>query len=63
MDCKQFIMASKNLKGASDRFACFQFLLQVAETLDIDTAMNIGRCVADERPIDSALVELFESMF
>lgn len=62
MDFKQFIMSSKNLKGSSDRFACFQFLVHVAEMLDVETAMNIGRCVADERPIDPAMVELFESM-
>jgi hypothetical protein len=63
MDLKQFIMGSKNLKGSSERFACFQFLLHVAEMLDVDTAMNIGRCIAEEKPIDMALVELFESMF
>lgn len=56
-------MGSKNLKGSSERFACFQFLLHVAEMLDVDTAMNIGRCIAEEKPIDMALVELFESMF
>lgn len=63
MDLKQFILGSKAMKGSHERFACFQFLLHVAEMLDIETALTVGRCVAEERPIDPALVELFESMF
>jgi hypothetical protein len=29
--------------------------------LDIDTALTVARCVADERDVDTALVELLES--
>jgi hypothetical protein len=31
--------------------------------LDIDTALTIARHVSEEIPLDSALVELLESMF
>ena len=62
-DLKQFILGSKAMKTSHERFACFQFLLHVAEVLDIETALNVARCVAEERSIDPALVELFESMF
>lgn len=61
-DFKNFLGGSKAMKGSHDRFACFQFLLHLAQVMDIDTAMSIAGCVADEREIDPTMVELFESM-
>ena len=57
------MMSSKGLKNSCERFASFQFLMHIADMLDIETALTIARSVADERPLDSALVELLESMF
>jgi hypothetical protein len=37
-------------------------LLYVAEILDIDTAITIAENVAQERPMDGALVELLTSI-
>ena len=62
-DLKKFILSSKNQRTDYQRFACFQFLLHIAELLDIETALNIGRSVANEFPLDAGLVELLESMF
>lgn len=62
-DLQKFLMSSKAMKNSSDRFACFQFLLHIADVMDPGTALAIARSVAEETPIDSALVELLESMF
>jgi len=62
-DLKNFLMSSKQMKNDYERFACFQFLMHISEMLDIETALTISRCIVDERPLDSALVELLESMF
>ena len=61
-DFKQFIAGSKGMKNKPDRFACFQFLLHLAEVMDIGTALSIANAVAEEREIDATMVELFESM-
>lgn len=60
-DFKSFMQCSKGLKNKSERFACFQSLLYLAEMLDVDSAMSVSRCVADERDIDPGMVELLES--
>lgn len=44
------------------RFANFHLLVYIADLLDTDTALVIARQVADEKPLDSSLVELLESM-
>lgn len=62
-DLKQFLMSSKAMKNQYERFACFQFMMHIAKLMDIETALTIARQVADEQPLDSSLVELFESMF
>jgi hypothetical protein len=63
MDLKNFMVGSKNLKTNYERFACFQFLLHIADMLDVETACTIARSVVEERPLDSALVELLEQLF
>ena len=55
------MQCSKGLKNKSERFACFQSLLYLSEMLDVDSALTVARCVADERDIDPAMVELLES--
>ena len=60
-DFKQFMQSSKQMKNSFERFSCFQALLYLSEMLDIDTALTIGRAVATEQNVDSALVELLES--
>ena len=60
-DFKSFMQGSKGQKNNYERFACFQALLYLSEMLDIDTALAIGRSVAHEKNVDSALVELLES--
>lgn len=49
------------MKNSFERFACFQSLIYLSEMLDVDTALAIGRSVANEKNVDSALVELLES--
>jgi len=44
-DLKNYIRSTKGLKNSYERFACFQFLCHLAEVMDIDTAMNMARCV------------------
>ena len=44
------------------KYACFQLLLYIADMLDIDTALAIAQCVAQETPLDPGLVELLESI-
>lgn len=44
------------------KFANFQLLLYIADLLDIDTANAIAQNVAEERPLDGALVELLTSI-
>lgn len=61
-DVARFVNGSKGLGTSVDRFACFQFLLHLAEILDIDTALNMATNVAHEMPQDSAMVELLESI-
>lgn len=61
-DFSNFMRQTKGQKTQYDRFASFQFLLCLAEVLDIDTALTIARHVEQEIPLDSALVELLESM-
>lgn len=52
---------SKGLKTSFERFACFNFLLHLSKVMDVDTAMSIATSVANELPIDSALIELLET--
>ena len=61
-DYKNFVLGSKALKTSYERFACFQFLLHLTDTLDIDTAMSIAHNIVSEQPIDSALIELLETI-
>ena len=61
-DLKGFIQGSKGMKTSHERFACFQFLLHLSEFMDVATAMSIASAVAEERPVDATMVELFESM-
>jgi hypothetical protein len=61
-DFKGFLAQSRGLKTSPERFACFQFLLHLADMMDVHTAMAIGQCVGAELPIDATMVELFESM-
>jgi hypothetical protein len=60
-DFRNFMQSSKNLKNNFERFGCFQAILYLSEMLDIDTALTIGSHVAQEKNLDSALVELLES--
>lgn len=60
-DLTTFLRNSKGLKTNFERFSCFQFLLHLAKVMDIDTAITIANNVVDEKPIDSALVELLET--
>jgi len=61
-ELKTFLTQSKQQKGNFQRFACFQFLLHLSDLLDPATALSIANAVAEERDIDPAMVELFESM-
>ena len=61
-DLKQFLASSKGLKCQYERFACFQALLHIGDMLDVETAITIGQCVANERALDPAIVELLESL-
>jgi len=58
-DFKDFIRRHKS-DSAERRFACFHFLVYLAERLDVDTAHNIATCVREEKAIDAALTELLE---
>ena len=49
------------MKNKSERFASFQSLIYLADMLDVDSALTVARCVAEERDVDSAMVELLES--
>lgn len=60
-DFTTFLRNSKGLKTNFERFSCFQFLLHLAKIMDIDTAITIAQNVVEEKPIDSALVELLET--
>jgi hypothetical protein len=62
-DLKNFMLGSKQLKTSHERFASFQFLLHIADMLDVETAVTIAHSVASEQKLDSALVELLESCF
>ena len=62
-DLKQFLQTSKGLKNSHERFSSFQFLLHLADIMDVATALNLANSVAEEKPVDSAMVELLESMF
>ena len=41
------------------RFACFHLLLFIADHLDIDTAVTLAQNVADEKPVDPIMIEMF----
>lgn len=60
-DFTSFLRGSKGLKTRHERFACFNFLLHLCKVMDVDTAMSIANSVAEEQPIDAALVELLET--
>lgn len=60
-DFRDYFKRSKSMP-AQERFACFNFLLYLAEIMDLDTALSVARCVANEQPLDPALVELLESL-
>lgn len=60
-DFTNFLRGSKGLKTSHERFACFNFLLHLSKVMDVDTAITIATNVVDEKPIDSALVELLET--
>jgi len=36
-------------------------LLHLAQILDVDTAITLASNIADEKPIDAALIELLET--
>jgi nuclear protein localization family protein 4 len=44
------------------RFANFHLLLYIADLLDVDTALTIATSVAEEKPLETFLIELLESM-
>mmetsp|Transcript_13928 Transcript_13928/g.16137 ORF Transcript_13928/g.16137 Transcript_13928/m.16137 type:complete len:150 (+) Transcript_13928:406-855(+) len=58
-DMKNYIKAHKNDKS-THKFACFQFLLYLSKTLDIDTVCAIASKIADNEPLEDYLVELVE---
>ena len=58
-DFKDYIKRHKS-DPATRRFACFHFLVYLAERLDPDTAFNIATCMAEEKAVDPALAELLE---
>lgn len=61
-DFKAFLNSSRGQKNSFERFACFQFLIHLAQKMDIDTAANIARMVAEEQNLEEFMVELLESM-
>ena len=60
-DFQSFLKGSKALKTNFERFACFQVLLHLAQILDVDTAITLATNIAEEKPIDAALIELLET--
>lgn len=58
-DFKDYIKRHKS-DPATRRYACFHFLVYLAERLDPDTAFSIASAMAEEKAIDPALVELLE---
>lgn len=60
-DFTKFLRGSKGLKNSYERFSCFNFLLHLSKIMDVDTAITIATHVANEQPIDAALVELLET--
>ena len=59
-DFKNYMKATKALKNSYERFSNFHLLLYLADTLDVETAANIAKCVSEERPIDSHIIEWLE---
>ena len=47
-DFKSFLNSSRGQKNSFERFSCFQFLIHLAQKMDIDTAVNISKMVAAE---------------
>lgn len=43
-------------------FANFQLLLYISDLLDLDTAIGVAQNVAEEQPLDGALIDLFKAM-
>ncbi len=60
-DFKTYLARHKG-EPSQRRLACFSLLIYIADVLDINTALAIAEKVAKEEPLDSALVELLESM-
>jgi hypothetical protein len=60
-DFKDFIKRHKN-EPATRRYASFQFLVYLAERLDVETAFTIAQSMAEEKAIDPALAEMLEQM-
>jgi len=50
------------MKTQYERFANFQALLHIGAMLDVETAITMAQCVANELPLDGAIVELLESL-
>ena len=60
-DMKNYIKAHKG-DDSTRKFACFNFLIYLAQALDIDTVCAIARKIADEEPLEDYLVELVENL-
>ncbi len=43
-------------------FSDFHFLLHLMKNFDIETVLTIARCIAEEKPVDEACIELIESL-
>lgn len=43
-------------------FANFQLLLYLAEYMDLDTAIGVAQNIAEEKPLDPALIDLFKAL-
>ena len=60
-DYKDYLKRHKG-EPSQRKFACFNLLIYLAEMMDVHTAMTIANHVAEEKPLDPALVELLESI-
>ena len=60
-DFKDYMKRHKS-EPSQRGFANFHMLVFLAEMMDIDTSLSIATCVAEERKLDEALVELLQSI-
>mmetsp|Transcript_83 Transcript_83/g.160 ORF Transcript_83/g.160 Transcript_83/m.160 type:complete len:225 (+) Transcript_83:1044-1718(+) len=61
-DFKSYMQATKPMKNSFERFANFHLLLYLSELLDLQTAVGIAQCVANEIPIENHIIDWLEQI-